>query len=260
LDPWLREAQLAVWFNEDPKGSERASDMVRDGVRHGGEFVGVSGVSGGRVQKTKCVILMDGPRRPQSHPPASVRCGVDRAHHTERPQRVVHQSVKEFIIKEWAATPAATDEAQFLQRTECLEAGVLNICIGYLLLHEIGNVDLCSEESLAIEELPQYADLFDDYCQPDDYDAHCSWKVWEQNMLHYDPTERGFGELFVYASCHWVEHFGAVSFESLLPALDDIELVCQVGSKRLSNWIAQIPVRIAPSSPGSRLTPASTIP
>ncbi len=95
-----------------------------------------------------------------------------------------------------------------------------------------GDVDLFSEVFLAIAELPQNADLFDDSRQPDD----CPWEVWE---LHYDPIERGFGELFVYASCHWIEHYGAVSSESLLPALDDIEAVCRAGSKRVYNWITQ---------------------
>ena len=82
-------------------------------------------------------------------------------------------------------------------------------------------------------------DLFSDTDEVNDFDPYSPWEVLEQNMLRYDPTEYGFGELFVYASCHWIEHFGAVSFESLLPALDDIELVCQAGSKRLSNWITQ---------------------
>ncbi|KAM7222112.1 hypothetical protein V8F06_002617 [Rhypophila decipiens] len=58
-------------------------------------------------------------------------------------------------------------------------------------------------------------------------------------MIHYDPTERGFGELFVYASCHWIEHFGAISANPLLPRLNDIELLCRAGSTRLHNWIAQ---------------------
>jgi hypothetical protein len=63
--------------------------------------------------------------------------------------------------------------------------------------------------------------------------------VLEQNILRYNPTEYRFSELFVYTSCHWIEHFGAVLSESLLLALDDIELVCQASSKRLSNWITQ---------------------
>lgn len=58
-------------------------------------------------------------------------------------------------------------------------------------------------------------------------------------MIHYDPAERGFGELFAYASCHWIDHFGAISTETLLPRLSDIELLCRAGSTRLHNWIAQ---------------------
>lgn len=74
------------------------------------------------------------------------------------------------------------------------------ICIRYLLLHEINNVGLFSEECLALEELPQDSNLFNDNGVPNDYDPYCSWEAWEQNMIHHDPTERGFGELFVYFS------------------------------------------------------------
>lgn len=57
-------------------------------------------------------------------------------------------------------------------------------------------------------------------------------------MIYYDPAERGFGELFVYASCHWIEHFGVISAEPLLLRLTDIELLCRAGLTWLYNWIA----------------------
>ncbi|KAK3897896.1 hypothetical protein C8A05DRAFT_38525 [Staphylotrichum tortipilum] len=56
---------------------------------------------------------------------------IDTEDKTKHQVRLAHQSVKDFIINEWGAMPAATDEARFLQRTECLEAGILNICIRY---------------------------------------------------------------------------------------------------------------------------------
>ncbi|POR39645.1 Vegetative incompatibility protein HET-E-1 [Tolypocladium paradoxum] len=168
----------------------------------------------------------------------------------KRQVRLVHQSVKEFIIREWASnrpsqqssafsTLAATDHAPVQQRTMNLEAGILDVCIKYLLLGDIGCIDLFSEEHVAIEELPQDLDLFSDNDEPADYDPYCTWEAWEENMIRYDPIERGFGELFVYASCHWIEHFGAVSAEPLLPGLGNIENLCQAGSTRLHNWITQ---------------------
>ncbi|KAK3994874.1 hypothetical protein QBC44DRAFT_367073 [Cladorrhinum sp. PSN332] len=174
---------------------------------------------------------------------------VDFGDVTKRQVKLVHQSVREFVIGPWAldrpssslaiSAPSASLQAPMQQRTERLEAGILAICIRYLLLHEINNVGLFSEECLALEELPQDPDLFNDNGVPNNYDPYCSWEAWEQNMIHYDPTERGFGELFVYASCHWIEHFGAISAKPLLPSLNDIELLCGAGSTRLHNWIAQ---------------------
>lgn len=91
---------------------------------------------------------------------------------------------------------------------------------------------------MAIEELPQEFDLFNDNEDPTDYDPCCTWEAWEENMIRYDPTDRGFGELFVYASCYWLEHFGAITVEPL-PGLGNIENLCQAGSTRLQNWIKQ---------------------
>ena len=165
----------------------------------------------------------------------------------KRQVQLVHQSVKEFIIAEltWnsprlpsSAISTAIDQASIGQRIETLEVEILNICVRFLLLDEIGNTDLFSEEQVAIEELPQNVDLFGDNMEPVEYDPYCTWEAWEENMIRYDPTERGFGEFFVYASCHWLEHFGAITVENL-PCLADIESLCQAGSTRLHNWTKQ---------------------
>lgn len=162
-----------------------------------------------------------------------------------RQVRLAHQSVKEFIVMksvsnrpglQGPATPTAIDQGP--QRTVSLEAGILDICVRYLLLDDFGNTALFSEEQLAIEELPQEFDLFNNDDESADYDPSCTWEDWEDNMIRYDPTDRGFGELFVYASCHWPEHFGAITVEPL-PTLGNIENLCQAGSTRLQNWIKQ---------------------
>jgi hypothetical protein len=57
-------------------------------------------------------------------------------------------------------------------------------------------------------------------------------------MMCYDPAESGFGEFFVYSSCHWLGHFGAIDNEHL-PNLASIEFICEAGSTRLHNWIEQ---------------------
>lgn len=96
--------------------------------------------------------------------------------------RLVHQSVKEFVLKNFIRKylrpqyPAPGDTRhvlmdQFLERPE---AFILKICIRYLLLDEIGNRDLFSEEQMAIAELPQECDIFSDSEQPVKYDPNCT--------------------------------------------------------------------------------------
>ncbi|KAM5371663.1 hypothetical protein ACJZ2D_007943 [Fusarium nematophilum] len=70
-----------------------------------------------------------------------------------------------------------------------------------------------SEEQVAIAELPQDISLFDEHETPTDYDAHYAWDAWEEGMIRHDPVERGLGDFFVYASCHWLEHFGTIMFK-----------------------------------------------
>ncbi|EKG09569.1 NACHT nucleoside triphosphatase [Macrophomina phaseolina MS6] len=160
----------------------------------------------------------------------------------KRQVQLVHQSVREFIVWEWprlqgSATLAEHDQALSRNHTESLDAFILNICIDYLLLEEIGGSDLFSEEQVAIDELPQEFDLFNE-TESFEYDPHCSWEAWEKQMIRYDPTERGFGEFFVYASSHWLKHFGVIE-TGPLPSLAKIESLCHAGSTRLKNWTSQ---------------------
>ncbi|KAB5575993.1 hypothetical protein GE09DRAFT_611652 [Coniochaeta sp. 2T2.1] len=125
------------------------------------------------------------------------------------------------------------------RHTEGLESRLLEVCIQYLLLCEIGDVDLLSEENVAYEELPESIDLFSDDDKSLDDETSDTWEACEDDMIRYDPTDRGFGELFVFASTYWLEYFGAVSDLDMLPRLEDIEKLCQAGSRRLHNWITQ---------------------
>ncbi|CAI7655755.1 unnamed protein product [Penicillium pancosmium] len=137
--------------------------------------------------------------------------------------RLLHQSMKEFILKEWTSDQPFPRDSKKEQ---------------YLLLDEISTEVLFSDEQLAIAELPQEIDLFNDGEESVDYDPYCSWESWEEDMIRFDPTERGFGEFFVYASSHWLDHFGAITVEPL-PSLVSVENLCQAGSTRLHNWTQQ---------------------
>jgi hypothetical protein len=163
-----------------------------------------------------------------------------------RQVRLIHQSVKEFVLEQWTLDQPCIQDLSLAengrtisdQRAGSLEAFILNVCIRYLLLEDIGNESLFSEEQVAIFELPQGSELFTDNIEPIDFDRYHSWESWEEDMIHYDPTERGFGEFFVYASCYWLEYFGAVAIQPF-PSLASIEDLCQARSTRLSNWTEQ---------------------
>lgn len=127
---------------------------------------------------------------------------VDFADLRKRQVRLVHQSAKEFIVRDWSYlkgfdTSTASSQA-IAPRIESLEAFMLDICINYLLLEEVGTIPLFSEEQIAIDELPQEVGLFSDQ-KSFKYDVTRTWEVWEEDMICYDPIERGFDEFFVYA-------------------------------------------------------------
>ncbi|CAN9292594.1 unnamed protein product [Alternaria alternata] len=156
--------------------------------------------------------------------------------------QLVHQSVREYVVKNCSlrqtpATSIVPDQSSAYDNSNNPEMFILELCIDYLMLHEIGSTRLFSEEQIAIDELPQDYDLFND-SEPFEYDRHCTWEAWEEDMIRYDPTERGFGEFFVYASSYWLKHLGAVESEPF-PPLKKIEILCQAGSIRLDNWINQ---------------------
>ena len=167
---------------------------------------------------------------------------VDFRNPKKRQIRLVHQSVKEFIVRKLAnrpeqAGPTAIDQADKDWGTQRLEAVILEICIKYLLLEDFNHIELFSQTQRAIDELPQEVDLFNDNDGPNDFTVLCSWEVWEENMIRYDPAERSFGEFFVYASAYWLEHLGAIVWP--LPDLQKVELLCQAHSLRMDNWTKQ---------------------
>ncbi|RBR22171.1 hypothetical protein FVER53590_07379 [Fusarium verticillioides] len=161
--------------------------------------------------------------------------GVDFDDVKRRQVIVAHQSVKEFILSDLGATRPGHNNSENPTR---LENVILNICIRYLLLDEIDEASILSDEQTAMEELPQDADIFSDVTASPSFTMDCSWENWEDGMIRYDPADRGFGEFFVYASCNWIHHFTFVTKEPL-PDLSSIERLCQPNSTRLLNWTSQ---------------------
>ncbi|KAF0640833.1 hypothetical protein FPSE5266_07444 [Fusarium pseudograminearum] len=168
--------------------------------------------------------------------------GVDFNDLKKRQVMVVHQSVKEFVLNGLALTRPGLQNVEILPVgspiTSRLENIILNVCVRYLLLDEINDAPLFSDEQVAVEELPQDVDLFSDDNGTAAFTSDSSWESWEEGMPRYDPADRGFGEFFVYASCHWMDHFGSVT-EEPLPDLASVERLCQANSTRLQNWTSQ---------------------
>ncbi|PYH39092.1 NACHT domain protein [Aspergillus neoniger CBS 115656] len=156
--------------------------------------------------------------------------------------QLIEKSLKDLIKKNWATKYSNTecphslgDDGQGFRSPEAL---ILDICVRYLLLDEIGVKLVFSEEQIAISELPQASDLFNDEKDPVKYNSHCSWEAWEEDMTRFNPTERGLGEFFVYASCYWPEYYRLVTAKAL-PSLASIEKLCQADSNRIRNWTQQ---------------------
>lgn len=168
--------------------------------------------------------------------------------------RLVHQSLKVLILQNapsiWAqsqniAEASRTDKRRVQQRQPKLEAALLHVCVKYLLFDEFDEMDLFSKDQEAVqtlEGLPEFG-LFDDFSNEGQHSdssetSRCPEDQRKAEQIYYDPSERGFGEFFIYASCFWVDHF-KVSAPECLPDISDIVRLCRAKSKRLQNWIGQ---------------------
>lgn len=182
---------------------------------------------------------------------------VDFEDDRKRQVRLVHQSLKELILRDappnWAGSQNTGKKSQvhkqrIHQRQSKLEADLLHVCVKYLLFDEFDEKTLFSDEQETIqslEEMPGFAsfdDSSDDFQQLVPSGTSLGLRDEEETKeakeIYYDPAERGFGEFYVYASCFWVDHFKVVTPE-FLPNISDIVKLCTASSKRLQNWIGQ---------------------
>ncbi|KIW52361.1 hypothetical protein PV05_08003 [Exophiala xenobiotica] len=173
----------------------------------------------------------------------------------KRQVRLVHASLTELVQlaapSDWSqsqnpAKDSDINKRSTQQRMLRLEAALLCTCVKYLLLDEIDQIDLLSEEQegiITFEALPGFGacdDSFDLAQEPDSTGAGQGLDNEEDaKNIYYDPAERGFGEFYVYASCFWVGHF-TMSDPDHLPDMVDIVKLCSASSeRRLKNWIRQ---------------------
>ena len=164
-----------------------------------------------------------------------------------RQVRLVHHSLKTLILQEtppkWAMLPKNNSVSQkekqhVTLRQGKLESSLLLLCVKYLLLDDFDQRDLFSTDQ-------QTAQIFDELTTlglPDEDESSDNGTATADQKSHpmfFNPSERGFGEFFVYASCFWVDHFKAVALPQDLPSSSDLVKLCAARSQRLKNWIGQ---------------------
>ncbi|KAJ5353544.1 hypothetical protein N7541_006108 [Penicillium brevicompactum] len=129
--------------------------------------------------------------------------------------RLTHHSVKEWLSEQPDSKESGSKVIhQTNYAPKHIESFMLDICVKYLLLDEIGQIELFSEEQAALGELPRLQITASDADLPREYDPNCTWEYFEEDMARFDPVDRGLGELFVYASCHWTSKLDSTEFSS----------------------------------------------
>ncbi|RYO93560.1 hypothetical protein DL766_003932 [Monosporascus sp. MC13-8B] len=155
--------------------------------------------------------------------------------------RLVHQSLRELILqsepRKWSHIDRDNGKRPELareQRQKDLEAVLLRLSVQYLSSEEFKHTDLFSSEQKAVqvlEELPGIGVL-----DEEETDPQVDRTDGSTEPATFDPSDRGFGELYAYSACFWLDHFNGASSGSLA-TLPDIVNLCRAGSRTLSNWV-----------------------
>lgn len=147
--------------------------------------------------------------------------------------RLAHESIRELILEsspskwEHLSNKLKSTNTEYASRPIELEANILALCVEYLMLDEIDQKDLFSEDETDVSHFPFYGFPLND-TNLDDTDP-----------IYYDPLVRGFGGFFAYSSCFWMEHFRHVTAESSCPPISTIVKLTDAKSKRFHNWYQQ---------------------
>ncbi|CAG8407488.1 unnamed protein product [Penicillium salamii] len=168
---------------------------------------------------------------------------VDSADLKKHQVRLSHQSVNDFVLERWALfphlrglTPSKHNPRDLDPRFGKSNEFMLNLCIRYLLLAEIDERPLLEPQESAISELPGF--VYGSSDSDDGEEDSDSQDDSGDDINCFDPADRGFGQFFIYASCHWLIHLKTVTKE-YLPDLCHVERLCQKNSLRLKNWVDQ---------------------
>ncbi|KFA71991.1 hypothetical protein S40288_08082 [Stachybotrys chartarum IBT 40288] len=159
--------------------------------------------------------------------------------------RLAHQSIRQMVLQtspmQWAQlrdSDIASDEVNFQRRSE-LHGMLVRACVRYCLMPDLEDKELFTEEqdqAQTFDDMPGM-DVFDDEEEDKAGDAPCEDHVSlnKTEEQTFDPSDRGFGGFFTYASCYWLHHLRRAKEEHGL-ALSDILALTTAGTRKSQNW------------------------
>ena len=183
--------------------------------------------------------------------------GVDFEDSKDPQLRVVHQSVRELILQappgEWTQlrSSAPPRDTLFRRRSE-LHGKFVQTCTRYLLMSDLEDKELFSEEQTwaqAVDEMPVLA-FFED--EDENVASHLAGgdspeaagtapadsEQEPEETPKFNPSDRGFGEFYTYASCYWLHHLRSADEQHGL-ALSDVVTLTTPQTPRSRSWWEQ---------------------
>ncbi|KAG9255094.1 wd-repeat protein [Emericellopsis atlantica] len=179
--------------------------------------------------------------------------GIDYETRSARQIRLMHQSVREMVLQaapsQWAHLRASSAGQGAVHVRSCqrlhdrqqrqleLHGQAVRACVRYCLMADLENLTLFTEEECqtqALDEMPG-ACVFEDEHEMDGDPVQGGASGPDAEEHFFNPSDRGFGELFTYSSCYWLHHLRRAGDQHGL-ALADILALTAREARRAQNW------------------------
>lgn len=158
--------------------------------------------------------------------------------------KLLHRSLQEFILRhsplDWTNVYLQTSLLEhepidaMQRRRGTLERQMFQACATYLLLDEINDHSLLSQDEVGFNAISSISDcLFSDDKSADETAKSLGEKP--DRDATFDPVALGMGPFFVYAACYWLEYLGKL-VEPSPEMVEQIIRLMDPGSARLRNW------------------------
>ncbi|KAK8018536.1 hypothetical protein PG991_007726 [Apiospora marii] len=158
--------------------------------------------------------------------------------------KLLHRSLQEFILRhspsDWTnvhlQTPLLEYESTGVmqRRRESMERHMFQLCATYLLLDEIGNHSLLSQDEVGFNAI---SGISDDLFGTDSFTNESAKfsEVRPDRDATFDPVALSMGPFFVYAACYWLEYLSKL-VDPTPEMVEQIIRLMEPGSARLRNW------------------------